>query len=183
MKPPSDTPPSSGKPPYEDLSRLRAGELDDVAAAALWRRIEAEPAVAVAWAELLRLTDDLGHLPEEAPPAHLDARVLGLRERAPIPAARWALGGLAAAAVLTVALRWPDPPTAITVTEGVQLVDGVAEVRAGDVRVAIDGVTSIAVEPPAGDLREPDQEDPMKAVTAALGGAVAGAVVTVAVLE
>jgi ferric-dicitrate binding protein FerR (iron transport regulator) len=178
------------RPPYEALSRLAAGELPSDEALALRQRIETDPAVATAWADLLRLVEGLGRLPEERPPAALDAAVLGA---APRSRRRWdrpaAAIALAAAAVAAWTL-WPTPPAAtaaITLADGVQWVDGAALVVAGDVPVRIDGRARIEVEPRPAVAREPrPSEGPMDskvAIGAAFGGGVAGALLTVAVYE
>lgn len=169
------------KPPYEDLSRLREGELPPDEARALRLRIDHEPDVARARLELDALADALAALPETPPPAALDARVLGVGP-APVRRARWGWA-VAAAAILAFA-SWPaDRADRITLVEGQQLVDGDLELLAGDVPIAIDGMVRVTVEPAHPLARGPQGEDEMKVVAGTAAGAVAGVVVTVAVLS
>jgi hypothetical protein len=171
---------------HEDLSRLLSGDLPDDEAAALRHRIATEPAVARAWDELRALVAGLEHLPEEAPPAALDARVLGER---PVPRRRWpyAVAAFAAVLLVSVGLAWlvprPDPGRIVLVA-GEQWVDGAVDVVAGDVPISVDGLSRIRVEPRGGVVREPPAEEgPMKIVGSALGGLALGAAVTVAVID
>lgn len=60
---------------YEELSRLLAGELDASAEATLRARIDADPALARAWADMSALPDLLGGLSFDAPPPALAARL------------------------------------------------------------------------------------------------------------
>ncbi|MFT4627582.1 MAG: hypothetical protein ACI8PZ_006268 [Myxococcota bacterium] len=158
---------------YEDLSRLHAGELTDDQAAALRARIDAEPGVAAAWANLNQTLADLSALPEElAPPT------LGMAPAAPSRAG-WIVAALAMAAAVLLTL-WPTSAPVVLLTDGVQWVDGDLTVHAGDAVVEVSGRASISVEPPPGFVRESgSKEDDMRTIVAAL----AGAVVTVAVYE
>lgn len=188
---------------YQELSRLLSDDLPADRAEALRRRIEEEPDVALAWADLRAVAEGLDDLPEEAPPAGLDRRVLEGRTPAggtppPAPASapprerapadpwtdrsllRWAPWALAAC--LTLALVWPRSGPDLVLTRGQQLVEGHVHVLAADVPVEVDGVALISVEPPAGSLRVSGQEvNTMDRKT--LLAAVAGAAVTVAVIE
>ncbi len=181
--------------PYEDLSRLLNGELDDEVSAALRERIRTEPDVARAWASMTTLVDDLEDLPQAAPPVHLDAAVLGESRRSPpVPAPantrglRVAMAVGAALVAATLVLSWRvTPPPVLHVVASDELVDGSVAVMAAGRHVDIDGLARITVEPAVGVLREwePDQEDPMNrtAVLSAAIAAAAGAVLTVAVYE
>ncbi len=196
---------------YEELSRLLSDDLPAERAEALRRRIEEEPEVARAWADLQAVAGGLEGLADEAPPAALDRRVLASREASedgfreesmgvaarprsagpvtPAPRGgewtdrtllRWAPWAMAAC--LALALFWPRSQPDLVLAEGRQLVEGHVHVLAGDVPVEVDGVAWITVEPPAGSLRVSGQEvDMMDRKT--LLAAVAGAAVTVAVLE
>ncbi len=181
---------------YEELSRLLADDLPADRAAALRARIQAEPGVAAAWEEMRALSASLGDLPDEAPPAGLDRRVLAHGDRAeravpPAPGQRewtesslrrWAAWGLAAC--LVVALLWPRhrDPAEVVLGYGQEVVQGHVNVLAGDVRVEVDGAAAIHVEPPAGMARVSRQEV-MEMDRKTLLAAFAGAAVTVAVIE
>lgn len=190
------------KPPFEALSRLHAGELPDDEAEQLRRRIDTEPAVARAWAELVALVDGIAHLPESHAPPELDARVLGVAggasapTRRPLTARIAGAVALAAVAVAGIAVGWiaqrgssgAEQPPRIAIVDGSQIVDGAIAVVAGDLPVQVDGVARITVtrEPTDRLARAPGQEEPMDkriAWAAGLGGGIAGALVTVAVYE
>ncbi|MCA9495077.1 MAG: hypothetical protein KC621_34350, partial [Myxococcales bacterium] len=171
--------------PLQDLSRLMSGELPPEEAEALLARIEREPELARAWEAMQSLGAELTTLPEEAPPPHLDARVLG-RSRPRRSAPGWLLPGAAAlAAVALVAVGLGEvEPTTVVVEQGTQLVQGRAEVLAGGIPVSVDGSVRISVEPDGALVRVSPSEDPMmKTVGAGVAGAALGALVTVVVTE
>jgi len=187
---------------FEELSRLLSDDLPEDRAAALRRRIEEEPEVARAWDEVRAVADGLGDLPEEAPPAELDRKLLrGVveperarpRTRSPVAPTpsrgatwtdrsllRWAPWVLAACLIL--ALVWPRTGPDLILADGQQLVEGHVHVLAAGLPVEVDGLAWITVEPPAGLPRVSGQEvNTMDRKT--LLAAVAGAAVTVAVIE
>ncbi len=137
------------KPPYEQLSRLLAGELPAHDAERLRRLIDEDPEVRAAFDDLRAAVDDVGLLKDRPPPEHLDARGLG---RA--PAARssrrslvpLAVGGLLAAAATVALLLRPGPPT-LTLLEGSHLVEGRAEILAAGVQIVVDGTARVDVDP------------------------------------
>jgi negative regulator of sigma E activity len=153
----------------DDLSRLLDGELPPDEAAALRARIATDPALAARWARMQALGGQLRALPREIPRPR--------RRRFETP--RWAGWAVAAAALLFTLGR---PVPARVLVEGMEVVEGRADVLAGDVLVEVDGKVSIGVEPPGGQPRVVASEvTPMdkKNVFAAL----AGSIVTVAVLQ
>lgn len=172
--------------PYEALSRLLDDELPPAEAAALRQRIAEEPAVAAAWAQLQALPAALGALPLEAPPPGLfsappapPSTVRPPKRRPLFPALGAA--GLLSAALALLALLPADPPR-LVLQSGVQQVDGAVELVAGGFPVHLDGVARIEVEPPSQTPpRAASKEDPM--LKSATLGAIAGAVVTIAVYE
>ena len=174
----------------EDLSRLLEGDLPKADADALRRRIDQEPAVARAWAEMCRLRDDLAALEDEPAPPGLDRRVLDqvgqlppARERRPIwssaPWLAWAGWAVAAAALV---LLIPRGTADVLLLEGSEWVDGRVRILAADVPVEVNGRALVEVEPGGRSVRVPLEEDPMD-VTSHLAAAVAGAAITVAVYE
>lgn len=172
---------------YESLSRLLSGELPQPQAQALRRRIEAEPEVAEAWAQLSGLPDALAALPSQPPPPELDAALLQAHAPQRGPSQRRLIGALAVAGALalvgSMALR-PIPTVALV--GGDQIVDGHVDVVAGRLKIEVDGLARITMEPPAPPVRGggvDTEEDPMKAALSALGGAAGGAAITVAVLQ
>ncbi|MBX2799547.1 MAG: hypothetical protein KTR31_17860 [Myxococcales bacterium] len=171
----------------ESLSQLLAGELTDARASELQRRLARDPELQALYATLQALPDDLADLPQLPPPPALDARVLAAHRPATRRSPRWIAGvaALAAAAAITVLWAWQAPPT-LALAMGDTVVHGDARVVAGHVRIDVDGLARITMEPDPTLVRvppAPNQEDPMKTAMAVLGGAVGGAVVTVAVLE
>lgn len=170
---------------HEALSRLLDGDLPPDEARALRDRIATEPEVAAAWRVVSGLPEALADLPEEAPPPALDRKVLAAAQ----PAARrqgssrWvAVAGWAVAAAAAVVALWPDPQPELILAAGQQWVAGEALLRAGDQVVAIDGTALVTVEPSGGVARGAGAEVEMS-VRDAVVGALAGAVVTVAVYE
>lgn len=185
----------------EQLSRLMDGELDAVQTG-LWRkRIEDDPEVAAAWADLVALREALDHLPEEAPPPHLVRAVLqGAQGVAPAPARasaspwRFVPWLVAAAALLAVGLQVgaPDPAT-ISLVEGVVRVEGEGTLALDGMVVDFDGraritlsggsggaVETLGLEPARRLVRaSPASEDPMNRSHAL--SAAAGAALTIAV--
>jgi len=138
------------KPPYEQLSRLLAGDLPPEEAEELRRRTEDDPEVRAAFEEIRAAVQDVAALNDVSAPAHLDARVLGQA-----PAARrsrrsflpLAVGGVLAAAATVALLLRPGPPT-VTLLDGSHLVDGRANVLAAGVPIVVDGTARIDVDPP-----------------------------------
>ncbi|MCB9684219.1 MAG: hypothetical protein H6738_00285 [Alphaproteobacteria bacterium] len=171
--------------PLQDLSRLMSGDLPSDEAEALLARIEVEPELARAWEAMQTLGSELATLPEEAPPAHLDARVLG-RATPSRRAPGWLLPGaavLAAVALVAVGLGEVQPTT-VVVEQGTQLVQGRAEVLAAGIPVSVDGSVRISVEPDGGLARvSPSEGSMMKTVGAGVAGAALGALVTVVVTD
>ena len=188
---------------YQELSRLLSDDLPADRAEALRRRIDEEPEVARAWADLRAVAEGLDDLPEEAPPAGLDRRVLEGVEDRPEPARpkpspvrpvlysepwsdrsllRWTPWALAAC--LAAALIWPrgHQDAEVVLGYGREYVEGHVNLVAGDIRIEVDGSASIQVEPPAGVARVSRQEV-MEMDRMTLLGAFAGAAVTVAVIE
>lgn len=160
----------------ERISAWLDGDLDGAAADAVRARIAEDPAFARQVDAMRALRATLDALPDEAPPPALDRRVLA-RVRGP---RRWPLavvGGLVAAAAL--ALAWPTAPARVLVA-GTEWVAGQGEVDAGDVRVAIDGVAWVTVEPAGRAARVEGAEGLMDRTHVA--AAIGGAVVTVGVL-
>ena len=163
----------------ERLSLLLDGELDAAEEQALRARIAKDPELAAAWEAMQALPADLAGLGELDAPPVLDHRVVGppVQDRKP-PSA-----GIAIAALAAVMLMWflgaNEAPT-LLLEDGSQLIEGKALVYAGSTRVQVDGTARISVEPPEAGARVPAQEVSMKN---ALAGAIAGAVVTVAVYE
>ncbi len=163
----------------EKLSLLLDGELPPDEASALEARIETDPELDAAWEAMRALPGDLAGLGELDAPPVLDHRVVGppAQERKP-PSA-----GIAIAALAAVLLMWfvgaNEAPTML-LEGGSQLVEGKALVYAGNTRVQVDGTARVSVEPLEGGARVPAQEVSMKN---ALAGAIAGAIVTVAVYE
>ncbi|HHO53119.1 MAG TPA: hypothetical protein ENK18_20150 [Deltaproteobacteria bacterium] len=172
---------------YESLSRLLSGDLPEAEADALQQRIEAEPGVAEAWERIGALPGELAALPLRSPPPELDARLLGARSTRGWPGQRRLIGALVVAGALalvgSMALR-PIPTVALVA--GDQIVDGHVEVVSGGLRIEVDGLARITTEPldplPRGGGMD-TEEDPMKAALSALGGAISGAAITVAVLQ
>lgn len=173
--------------PYEDLSRLWSGDLDPEAAEALHARIAAEPELQAAWRAMQGLVDDLADLDDEAPPAHLNHRVLTAATAGTARPVRWRtlVPWLVAAAAVTLAwLPWvgPPPPTVVPGQGATTWLDGVIDVPLGQAHLALDGRASISVEPSSPLPRDPSaEEDTMLRHTAL--GALMGAGVTVAVYE
>ncbi len=175
----------------ESLSRLLSGDLPAEQAEALLSRIEQEPEVARAW-ELMRLLgDDLAALPELTPPPELDGVVLASVDEAPAPVV--AIGGfgavvgralpwMAVAAALLLAF-WPVQKPEMILASGDQWIDGDTVVLAGTHRVEVQGRALISVEPAGGHLRVPKANTENSMNKDILMGALAGAVVTVAVYE
>jgi len=138
------------KPPYEQLSRLLAGDLPPDEAGSLRRLIDEDVEVREAFDHMRAAIEDVAALKDVPPPAHLDARVLGQA-----PAARrsrrallpLAVGGLLAAAATVALLLRPGPPT-ITLLEGSHLVEGRADVLAAGIPIAVDGAARVDVDPP-----------------------------------
>lgn len=169
---------------YEELSRLLDGELPEPEADALRARIEAEPDVAAAWEAMRSLPQELASLPATAEPPPLAPATLGqppdLRPALGRFSRRW---GAAIAVAACVALLWstsrPGPPVMVS---GLQIVEGHQTLYAGAVEVEVSGRAIIEVEPPTGLLREQRQEV-TEMNRAHLLSALAGAVVTVTVLE
>ena len=176
---------------YEALSRLLSGEITGPEAESLHAEISADPQLASVWEAMCALPEGLADLPDVAPPPELDEAVLQATEPVSIEVAAprgrpWlaAMGWLAAAAV-ALFVFWPaSEPAQIFLAEGSQWVDGHALVYAGDQVVEVDGAARISVEPPRRDLRVVgvQTEDAMQRRDV-LVGALAGAVVTVAVYE
>jgi ferric-dicitrate binding protein FerR (iron transport regulator) len=166
--------------PWEDLSRLREGDLPPAEADALRARIAAEPELAAAWSRLQGLERDLRALPALRPPPELDLRAAGGGRR-PARPIRWWWGVPAAAAVAVALLvAWPSPERPqVVLARGEQVVTGHADVVAAGLPVAIDGVATVVVEPAAGVARGTGAEGPMKVVGSGVGGVVVGALVTV----
>jgi hypothetical protein len=138
------------KPPYEQLSRLHAGDLGKDEAESLRRLMEQDPEARAAFEEIRAAVEDVALLDDVPPPAELDARVLGhaprthrsRRSLAPLVA-----GGLLAAAATVALLLRPGPPT-VTLLEGSHLVEGRADVLAAGVPIAVDGAARVDVDPP-----------------------------------
>ena len=109
-----------------------------------------DPQVRAAYEEIRAAVEDVALLNDPAPPADLDARVLGHApatrrpRRSFVPFAAAAL--LAAAATVALLLR-PGPPT-VTLLEGSHLVEGRADILAAGVPIAVDGVARVDVDPP-----------------------------------
>jgi hypothetical protein len=163
--------------PYEDLSRLLDGDLDDEAAAALRARIAAEPDVAAAWAAMQRLPSDLAALPLRPRPEGLPSPVRAGGWGAP---AWFGVGALAAAALLFALTTHATPSVVPSVGE--QAYDGTLDVLLPQGRLHVDGVVDLIVEPAEGVVREQGStEDPMNRTH--LVAALAGAAITVAVVE
>ena len=167
-----------------DLSRRMSGDLPAAEAARLEASLD-DPEVAALWADMAALPDALAAIPLEAPPVHLDRAVL---RRSPRSGLRIATGlGIAAAVAALILVPRPEAPIPeVALLAGDQVVSGRTSVVAGAVRVEIDGLARITVEPFDPVVRATEHhnpEDPMKAALAALGGAVGGAIVTVAVLK
>ncbi len=162
----------------EQLSQLMSGEMSAHERAALEARIADEPHVAERWRQLQALILDLENLPEQPPPAHLDAAVVGT------PAARRSWAPVAFAAALAAAvllLAWPSPPTHLVPTAGSQWVEGRVQLDLHEAVVQIDGSAHIFVEPNSDLVRVGGQEVDMQ--RQALIGALAGATLTIAVYE
>jgi len=175
---------------HEDLSRLLEGDLPPADAEALRRRIDQEPEVARAWAEMCRLREDLAALQDEPPPRDLDRRVLDRFGRLPSTPERrparssapWlALAGWAVAAAALLLLSTHGTAD-VLLLEGSEWVDGRVRVLAADIPVEVDGRALVEVEPRERPVRVPLQEDSMS-TTSHLAAAVAGAAITVAVYE
>lgn len=169
---------------HEALSHLLDGELPPDEARALRDRIATEPEVAAAWRVVSGLPEALADLPEEAPPPALDRKVLAAAKPA-VGRSRsgWlAVAGWAVAAAAAVVALWPDPQPELILAAGHQWVDGEALLRAGDQLIEIDGAALVTVEPSGGVARGAGAEVEMSAREAVVG-ALAGAVVTVAVYE
>ncbi|MEZ4318472.1 MAG: hypothetical protein R3F61_13250 [Myxococcota bacterium] len=167
----------------EDLSRLLSGDVTPEERSTLEARLASDPALRRQLDALRDLVSDLEALPEAAPP-DLDASVLARTEVPAAPsrgsrATVWMLAGLAAAALIAVALR-PTPGVA-QLLEGSERVEGHVSLLAGLVPVEVDGVAVITVEPAGRVEREWGAEDPMPKT--AILSALAGAAVTVAVYE
>lgn len=137
----------------EQLSRLMDGELDAVQTGIWRKRIEDEPEVAAAWAELVALRHALDHLPDEAPPPHLVRAVLqnrpGVAASAPPTAPspwRFVPWLLAAAALLAVGLQIGAPaPATISLVEGVVRVEGEGTLALDGMVVDFDGRARITL--------------------------------------
>lgn len=176
----------------EALSRLLDDELPPEEARALRARIRAEPALAEAYERLRALPEAVAELPELDPPPALNAAVLRrARGEASAPPSAWGglgwrpwAGGLAAAAaaLLTLSLSAPEAPT-ITLYDGQQLIDGVAQIQVLDQgTVEVQGKALISVEPGEGAARDRLAEvNPMK--LAPLVSAALGSALTIAVYE
>jgi hypothetical protein len=133
---------------HERLILLRHGELPEEEASVLQAQIASDPALAAGWQEICAVLDALETLPDPDPPLHLQHRVaLRLTRR------RWGwpvgIAGLAAAAAALLLVARPDPPQERVLVDGAELVEGRAEVRAGDATIAVDGLVGIAVDPSA----------------------------------
>jgi hypothetical protein len=163
----------------DDLSRLLDGELPPEQAARLCARIATDPALARRWAVLQALPTRIAALPREIPPPPPRA-ALAPAAAPPWPrrAAPW-LGWLVAAG-LAVALLQPEPVRVLA--SGTEFVDGRADLLAGDVRVSVDGIARVSVEPAGDGRRGVDAESDTMNTTHLLAAA-AGSLVTVAVLE
>jgi ferric-dicitrate binding protein FerR (iron transport regulator) len=141
----------SGKPSYESLSRLLAGELPEDEARRLRELVDDDPEVRAAWAGLQAAVEDVGSLRDAPVPPHLDDRVLGiapLRSRARRAILPWVSAGLLAAAAAVALLVRPDVPT-VTVLGGTQVIEGRADVLAAGVPIAVDGTARVTVDPHA----------------------------------
>ena len=166
----------------EALSALLAGDLPADEAAALRARIDTEPEVAQAWAEMQQLLADLDALP----PDHPELLAPPVRIR-PVPANRswgWAAAVAAVAAVLVAWLSLGAGSPEVIVGSGETLLDGQLSLMAGDVSIDLDGRALISVEPVGPVVRGEQHtfpEDPMNR-TAILAG-LAGVAVTVTVYE
>lgn len=167
---------------HEDLSRLLAGECSADEAAALRQRIADDPEVARAWALMQALPRRLRELPEAAPPPALDAAVLDTLAPVPARTVAWkpiaaSLGLLAAAAVAALVVRPGAEPASRVLVDGVEIVEGDVTLMAGDTTVDVDGRARVRVVPPSG-AAVPDDATPAAAIAA-----LAGATVTVTVIE
>ncbi|MCP4807425.1 MAG: hypothetical protein GY913_28825 [Proteobacteria bacterium] len=165
----------------DDLSRLLAGELSPDEEEALYDRIAEDPMLAAEWDEMQDLPGLLADLPDEAPPADLDALVL-TEDPPRISLARYAPWALAAAFILFAV--WPaGNATHSTLLSGQQLVEGPAVVHlAGDVTVEIDGVAHIFVEPSPELVRVTGVKEKNMTPKHLLAAA-AGAAITITVYE
>ena len=110
----------------------------------------------------------------------------GPRAPTPSPAGRGPVGrlllgaGWLAAAALALVLLRPGPTRVLT--EGTERVDGHATVLAGTVRVEVEGVADVSVEPSGPGARESGHLEKPMATSHLLAG-LGGALVTVTVLE
>src|SRR5687767_159406 len=123
---------------------LWGGELSSDEARALKARIEAEPEVAARWERLCSAMDALAELPDALPPPALPAAALRgaageqrVRRALPWRPALLGAGALAAAAMLVVALRAPQPE--MVLVNGEQWVSGQLDLAAGDASIEVDG--------------------------------------------
>jgi hypothetical protein len=161
----------------EQLSRLMDGDLD-AAQTGLWRkRIEEDPEVAAAWAELVALRHALDHLPEEAPPPHLVRAVVNASRGVPsrpahvtpaAPAWRVVPWLVAAAALLVAGLQRgaPDPAT-ISLVEGVVRVEGEGRLALDGMVVDFDGRARITRDLPVAGHEAPADGEPAHRVVRA----------------
>lgn len=188
------------------LSRLADGELDGEAQERLRARIAQEPALAEAWDRLDRLGLQVRALLDARPPppaldARVVARVVAVDGQ---PARRAPIGGLALAAVVLVGIGLgvgvgvgagitrAQRVGEVALADGAARVDGRAELRVGELRIAVDGEAAITVEPADGAARVTASGGRMHGDTGRDGrasrrtawlAAAAGAAVTVAVFE
>jgi len=161
----------------EQLSRFMDGDLDAVQTAAWRKRIEDDPAVAAAWAELVALRRALDHLPDEAPPPHLVRAVVAASRgmpavpvtASPPPPAWRVVPWLVAAAVLIAVGLWygaPKPAT-ISLVEGVVRVEGEGTLALDGMVVDFDGRARITRDSPTPDLEPPAPGEPARRVVRA----------------
>lgn len=161
---------------YEQLSRLAEGELDAEEAEALRRRIETEPEVAEAWAALGQLDEAMKDLLDTNPPA------IDLQPARPRRAV-WTIVAIAAAFLIGIGAQFflPTAPPEVWIASGVERVSGDVRVFATDVRIDVNGVAEISVEPTGPFPRERKQGGSME--RRQWMGAALGAAVTVVVYE
>lgn len=158
----------------ETLSRWLDGELPPDEAASVEAAVDDDPAVAARVEALLALHADLDHLARTPPIAATAPRR--------VPVAAWAL---AAAALLVAAIGWlrPTPVPVVTVGVGEHHVDGLAVLAVDDLRIHVDGVADVRVEPRAAAAREGRAEEVDMPTREGWIGLAAGAAITVAVQQ